>query len=148
METVERSHPQSPAALALLKELNATLYDITGDDGSSSFADSHFDSQTDVFLIIRLHQAPAACGCFRRLDASTCELKRMYAKKKGLGTKILLLLEEEAIKLGYTTVVLSTRKINTHAINFYLRNGYSKIESYGKYKYTNLSICLGKLLQT
>lgn len=57
----------------------------------------------------------------------------MYAKIGGLGvgTELLVYLEKEAYKMGYSTVYLSTRLINSRAVRFYEQNGYTRIPNYG-----------------
>ena len=62
----------------------------------------------------------------------------------GIGIKILIFLENKAKELEYKEIWLETRKRNTEACNFYLKNGYKQIENYGKYVNNNEAICFGK----
>ena len=128
----------------LISELSEVLQTRTGDDGRSSYTEELFNELTDAFLIVKENNQPIACGGFRKVDRETCEIKRMYSKKKGYGKKVLSALEKRATELHYKTAILSTRKINTSAVNFYLARGFKEIPPYGKYRKTHLSICMGK----
>lgn len=76
----------------------------------------------------------------------TAEVKRMYAKEKGMGigNKILSYLEQQAYDIGYKMLCLETRLVNTKAVSFYEHNGYRKIPNYGKYEGRANSICFEK----
>ena len=49
--------------------------------------------------------------------------------------------------MGYTEAVLETRRVNTHAVAFYLRCGYAEISRYGRYAARPETICLQKSLK-
>ncbi|TOL76037.1 GNAT family N-acetyltransferase, partial [Vibrio parahaemolyticus] len=57
-------------------------------------------------------------------------------------------LECYAVEKGYKKAVLSTRRINLKAVNFYKRNSYLESGAYGKYVGVKRSICLSKALVT
>ncbi|WP_206046754.1 GNAT family N-acetyltransferase [Mangrovimicrobium sediminis] len=148
MGRIEESSPNSEAARSLIDELSNTLNDITGDDGRSSYSREAFNPTTDAFLIYWEGSEAMACGSLRRVDNHTCELKRMYSRSRGYGKTVLSALESKACSLGYHFIILSTRKVNAGAVRFYLKNGYREISPYGKYRYSDASVCLGKQLST
>ncbi|MGR5092720.1 GNAT family N-acetyltransferase [Vibrio maritimus] len=131
---------------ALVQELNVTLKAITTDTGESSFVRDEFCPSTDGCIVIYDQDIAIACGLFREHHNGSCELKRMFSKVKGAGSYLISQLESYARQKGYERAVLSTRRVNKLAINFYKRHGYSEIEAYGKYVHTDRSICLGKAL--
>ena len=135
-----------PDALTLMLELNAVLAQLTGDGGMTSFNINSFDVETGRFLVAYHENLPVACGSIRQHDDVSCEIKRMYSRKKGFGSALLSALIAEAIGMGYRRAILSTRKINVQAVNFYKSHGFIEILPYGKYVETNLSICMGKFL--
>lgn len=145
-----KSHPESNEAKELIRELSELLLEITGDDGKSSFSNGDMDSPRSTFIVAQVKGENLACGSIRPLTKYTCEIKRMYSKKTkvGLGRQVLNELEKQAKEFGYKEICLSTRKVNKNAVNFYLANGYSPCESYGKYKDLSESICLSKIFQT
>jgi ribosomal protein S18 acetylase RimI-like enzyme len=61
-----------------------------------------------------------------------------------VGTAIVKSLEEKAQTLGYTELVLETRKVNTTAVNFYRKLGYRVYENFGKYIGREDAVCMGK----
>jgi putative acetyltransferase len=90
----------------------------------------------------------AGCGCFREMDATAAEIKRMFVKKEFRGTGIskLLLneLESWACEKGYKTLLLETGIKQPEAINLYAKAGFHKIENYGEYADMANSLCMQK----
>lgn len=82
------------------------------------------------------------------MDETTAEVKKMYAKNKGMGigNKVLSYLEHRAHDFGYKALRLETRTVNAKAVCFYERNGYRRIPNYGKYAGRINSICFKKYL--
>ncbi|WP_420646145.1 GNAT family N-acetyltransferase [Vibrio parahaemolyticus] len=133
---------------SLVAELNSLLSQITNDSGESSFSSDAFDSSKDGCIVVYLNKVAVACGVFRLHQNEVCELKRMYSNKPGAGGYLLKQLECYAVEKGYKKAVLSTRRINLKAVNFYKRNSYSESGEYGKYVGVKRSICLSKALVT
>ncbi len=136
----------SQEATLLLKELSAALSAITGNSGEASFDASDMANEKSVFVIAMIQDEPVGCGAIRRLDSRTAEIKRMYAKKSGsgIGTCILNYLRNKTIGFGYETLVLETRKVNTKAVAFYLKNGFHVTENYGKYAGQDEAVCFAQ----
>ncbi|OQK29650.1 GNAT family N-acetyltransferase [Vibrio parahaemolyticus] len=133
---------------SLVAELNSSLSQITNDSGESSFSSDAFDPSKDGCIVVYLNKVAVACGVFRHHQNEVCELKRMYSNKPGAGGYLLKQLECYAVEKGYKKAVLSTRRINLKAVNFYKRNSYSESGAYGKYVGVKRSICLSKALVT
>lgn len=146
---ISADNPFSSDALSLMGELSECLQNITGDSGKNSFDVHDVCNDRAMFVIARNQSGKAiGCGAFRPMDETTAEVKRMYAKEKGMGVgnKILSYLERQAHNMGYKTFRLVTRIVNANAVSFYERNGYSKIPNYGKYVKRANSICFEKNL--
>ncbi len=133
---------------SLVAELNSSLSQITNDSGESSLSSDAFDSSKDGCIVVYLNKVAVACGVFRHHQNEVCELKRMYSNKPGAGGYLLKQLECYAVEKGYKKAVLSTRRINLKAVNFYKRNSYLESGAYGKYVGVKRSICLSKALVT
>ncbi|WP_288381424.1 GNAT family N-acetyltransferase [uncultured Massilia sp.] len=131
-----------------MAELDAALAAITGDSGASSFDADDVRGPRAVFLIARAEDGtPLGCGALRPLEGDVGEIKRMYARAgSGAGAPLLAALEAHAARLGYAEVRLSTRRINTRAVDFYRRHGYAEAPAWGKYADNPVSVCLGKPL--
>ena len=136
-------------SLSLLKELSGSLNHITGNSGESSFSIDDMEDEKSIFVIARSGSKAAGCGAIRRIDDSTGELKRMYAKEQGLGvgTSILNFLENKALGFGYSRLICETRKINVGACSFYVRNGFHVIPNYGKYQGRDEAVCFEKRIK-
>jgi GNAT superfamily N-acetyltransferase len=135
-------------SLSLLNELSGSLNHITGNSGESSFSINDMEDEKSIFVIARSGGNPAGCGALRRIDDSTAELKRMYAKEQGLGvgTSILNFLENKALEFGYSRLICETRKVNAGACSFYIRNGFHIIPNYGKYEGRDEAVCFERKL--
>lgn len=145
--TIKKEDPSSNDAISLMEELSGILELITGDSGKSSFNIEDLKHPNSFFMMARDEANQAiGCGSVRFLEEKVGEIKRMYAKVPGIGFEILKALEEMACDLGYEILKLETRKINTKAVEFYLKNGYQIIENYGKYIGNEKAVCFQKNL--
>ena len=137
----------TPDATRLLKELSSALESITGNSGTASFdADAMSDPRACFAVARNADGVAVGCGAIRPLDANTAEMKRVYARTphSGVGGQIVAFLERKAAELGFEAIALETRTINTKAVSFYLRNGYSIIPNYGNYAGQDEAVCFEK----
>ncbi|MFE3872056.1 GNAT family N-acetyltransferase [Flavobacterium sp. ZS1P70] len=99
-------------------------------------------------IIVYLDDKAVACGCFKKYDKNTIELKRMFvspeARGLGLAKKIILELELWAHKLGFSCSVLETLCKQNEAIGLYQKMGYTIIDNYEPYIGLKNSICMQK----
>jgi len=140
-------NPNGPDALLLMDELSNELESITGNSGKSSFNLDDVCVPRSLFVVAYAeNEEPVGCGAIRPISENIAEVKRMYAKTRGLGvgTEILHSLEMQAQKLGYSTLWLETRLINKQAVLFYEKNGYHRIPNYGKYIDNFEAVCFEK----
>ena len=140
--------PDSPDAMELMVELSGCLKDITGDSGANSFDPQDVVGERAVFLIAYDEQTGEAlgCGAIRPLVESVAELKRMYARRPGVGTALLAELERRAREFGYSAIWLETRRVNERAVSFYEKRGYRRTPNYGKYVDHPEAVCFEKRL--
>lgn len=147
---IKEEDPNTPNAIKLMNELSDALESITGNSGRSSFSTSDICGQRAIFVLAyNENEEAVGCGAIRPIDDKTAEVKRMYAKEKGIGigTKVLSYLESKAQELGYTALRLETRLINQRAVAFYENRGYYRILNYGKYVNRPEAICFEKRLE-
>jgi GNAT superfamily N-acetyltransferase len=99
--------------------------------------ESEFDPPSGLFIVFMDGPVTAAGGGFRRYDAKTCEVKRMWTsphyRRLGLAGRVLGALEDAAWAAGYLRVVLETGPRQPEAEALYSRRGYNRIEFYGHY---------------
>lgn len=104
----------------------------------------------DTAVIGYVDGEPAACGCFKVMDAETVEMKRMFVaegqRRRGHGRAVVRALEEWAAELGFARAVLETGKGQPEAIGLYRGMGYEVMENYGPYAGRENSVCMQKSL--
>ena len=139
---------ENPDAQMLLKELNETLMGILGHNGTKHVCFDDFSQEKAFFLVGYDDGAPACCAGVRKLDETTGEVKRVFARKnrKGIGAALMAAVEEQARETGYSRLVLECREGNPHAIEFYRKNGYTDCEKYPPYGNEADAVCLEKPL--
>lgn len=146
---VTASSIHSADAAQLIEELSATLESITGDSGKKSFNLDDVCVERACFAIARDGEGRAlGCGAFRPMDAEVAEVKRMYSRPgtRGVGTQVLLFLEQRARELGFLRLQLETRVVNQRALRFYEQRGYLRIANYGQYVGNDKAACFEKVL--
>lgn len=89
---------------------------------------AEFAAPGGALLMILENAKSIAGGAFRRYDASTAELKRIWThsghRRRGLGRLLLAELEALAARRGYTRIYLTTGPRQPEARNLYLKAGY------------------------
>ncbi|WHP61527.1 GNAT family N-acetyltransferase [Arthrobacter sp. KFRI-F3372] len=89
---------------------------------------AEFAAPGGALLMILEDAKTIAGGAFRRYDASTAELKRIWThsghRRRGLGRLVLAELEALAARRGYTRIYLTTGPRQPEARNLYLKAGY------------------------
>jgi GNAT superfamily N-acetyltransferase len=95
-------------------------------------------------------EMPVGCGCFKKFDDRSVEIKRMFVRPEYRGQKIaasiLQELENWAIEFNISGTVLETGIKQHEAIHLYQKSGYIVVENYGPYKGLPESICMQKNL--
>jgi len=99
------------------------------DDDLKNIKDVYLDNR-GIFVVAEKNGIIIGMGALRKVSADTAEIKRMRVlpenQGKGLGKKLLHLLESEAKKLGYNKLILDTSVKQQAAIHIYKKYGYSE----------------------
>ncbi len=99
--------------------------------------DIEFDPPSGLFVVVMDGAVTAAGGGFRRYEPTTCEVKRMWThpayRRRGMAASVLSALEAAARNAGYARLILETGPRQPEAEAFYARQGYSRIDVYGRY---------------
>jgi GNAT superfamily N-acetyltransferase len=107
------------------------------------------ENNPNVVIAYR-EEMPIGCGCFKKFDDRSVEIKRMFVRPEYRGQKIaasiLQQLENWAIELNISGTVLETGIKQPDAIHLYRKSGYIVVENYGPYKGLPESICMQKNL--
>jgi DNA-binding MarR family transcriptional regulator/GNAT superfamily N-acetyltransferase len=109
------------------------------DPGAHDEDPATFSAPDGIFLVAVDDDRPAGCGGICRIDATTAEIKRMWVgpevRGAGVGRRLLAALEDAAVDLGYSAVVLDTNAELTEAIAMYESSGYRPVARYNDNRY-------------
>lgn len=87
-----------------------------------------FEAPHGVLVLVMEDGVAVAGGAYRRYDARTAELKRIWTapghRRRGLGHRVLDELEGRAAAAGYARIFLTTGPRQPEAKALYLRSGY------------------------
>ena len=91
-------------------------------------------------------------GAIRRYDDETIELKRVFVhteyQGQGIGSRLVSLLMEWAVELGYKKMVLETGELLAESCAVYKKLGFQVIPNYGPYEDMPESLCMAKDLKS
>jgi GNAT superfamily N-acetyltransferase len=126
-----------PFAAPLLDELAVEYGTRYGDSAGAEYRDlraypgEEFEPPGGALIVALVRRVPVAGGAFRRYDASTAELKRIWTasthRKRGYGKLVVAELERIARQRGYSRVYLTTGWRQPEAVALYLATGYTPL---------------------
>jgi putative acetyltransferase len=149
---IRREAMTSSAAERLILALNAELSALYPEPGANHFRldAAEVAPGRGAFLVAYQNGRPLACGAIRLLSPETAEVKRMYVEPESrrlrVGRRVLDALEGEARKLGARELVLETGDRQTEAIALYSRAGFARVDAFGEYEKSPLSVCMRKTI--
>lgn len=133
--------------IRLVAALDKSLWERYPEENQEYWQNNILEINPNV-VIIYLDNKAVACGCFKKYDKNTIEIKRMFvspeARGMGLAQKMLQQLELWASELGYSLSVLETLYKQKEAIALYQKVGYFIIDNYEPYVGLKDSICMKK----
>lgn len=133
----------------LIGELDKELWSIYKE--RQDIYDQHniIENNNNV-IVAYINGVAVGCGCYKKFDERSVEIKRMYVRPEYRGQKIaasiLEALEQWARELNIPTTVLETGSKQLAAMQLYRKSGYIVIANYGAYKNMPESVCMQKLL--
>ncbi|OEV12841.1 GNAT family N-acetyltransferase [Streptomyces nanshensis] len=132
--TVVRTRVTDPLVRPLLRELGeeySTRYGKDAHGELSRYPAEEFTPPHGVLLLLLRAGAAVAGGAYRRLDAGTAELKRIWThsahRRRGLARRVVAELEREAALRGYRRIYLTTGPRQPEARSLYLATGYTPL---------------------
>ena len=144
-----RTTNQDEQFVALTRQLDAELRQRYGQQQDFYAPHNRLDPIDTALLGVVDGQA-VACGCFKRLDAQSAEVKRMFVhpewRRRGYSTQLLTALEAWARELGAQQLLLETGLGQPEAIALYHKLGFTPIANYGPYVTLGSSLCMAKSL--
>ena len=145
-----RTTGNNPDYVELTRQLDEELHGIYGElQCKYDVFNRVYD--IDTVLIAYDDDNPIGCGCFKRYDDKTAEIKRMFVQLEFRNRKIAGLMLQEleswSIERGYSKFILETGSNQPQAVALYKRCGYRIIENFGQYEGDSNSICMFKEVQ-
>ncbi len=121
--------PLAAPVLDDLRDRYVALYGEGAHAEMSRYAAAEFAAPDGGFVLLVEDGAAVAAGAFRRRDASTAEVKRMWTRsdrrRRGLARRVLAELEDAAVRRGYSEVYLTTGSSQQDAAGLYVAAGYT-----------------------
>jgi GNAT superfamily N-acetyltransferase len=144
---VVKTTSENPDFLSLIKTFDAYLWERYPELKTNYWGNNVIELNRNV-IVIYLDEKPVACGCFKKYDKTTIEIKRMFvspdARGLGLAQRILQELELWAKELGYSVSILETLYKQQEAISLYQKVGYTIVDNYEPYVGLENSVCMRK----
>ena len=144
---ISKTPSENQDFIALISALDKSLWERYPELKSDYWGNNILELNPNV-VIIHLENKAVACGCFKKYDKNSIEIKRMFvspeARGMGLAQTILQELERWAQDLGYSMSVLETLYKQKEAIALYHKAGYLIIDNYKPYVGLENSICMQK----
>lgn len=149
MTEIIRTNSNNKDFIGLVKELDTYLAMTDGDEHAFYDQFNGIDNLDHVVVAYDYDKA-VGCGAFKKYDATSVEIKRMYTipgfRGQGIASEIIRSLELWASELNYENCVLETGKRQVEAVNFYQKKNYKIITNYGQYVGMSNSLCFKKRL--
>jgi len=127
----------NPDFNTLTEELDQFFRSKLGDEKQSEFDSYNQKDTLTKMMVIYQDNQPVACGALKIHPDQSAELKRIYVRRdfrhNGIARKMIGALEEKAVHLGCTRMLLETNPAFSDAVALYARLGYEKTENFGPY---------------
>ncbi|MET1073366.1 MAG: GNAT family N-acetyltransferase [Umezawaea sp.] len=131
---VRRVSPADPATAPMMAELTheyVTRYGERAREEMARYPTLVFEPPDGTLLLLVEGGEAVAGGAFKRYDDRTAELKRIWTaaghRRRGLGRRVVLELEREALSRGYRRLYLTTGTRQPEAKALYLALGYTPL---------------------
>ena len=147
--TIKRTTSNDTVFQELIRKLDRELWEELNED-QATYDQYNKVPDLNTAVVIYVNDQPAASGCFKKYNADTVEIKRMFVVKehrgKGLSKKILYELEAWAVEKGFKYALLETSVHFIPATTLYKQSGYHIIPNYDQYEGLKESVCMKKEL--
>lgn len=142
---------RNPDFIELCRLLDDYLNELAGgEENRSQYIQYNTLKDIHDVVIAYDNDVPAGCAGFKRYNADTAEVKRVFIKNeyrgKGIAKQLINSLEKRAKEKGYGKLVLETGKQLTEANGLYGKIGFTPIPNYGQYKDMPESVCMEKFI--
>lgn len=148
--TIVEERPDSPDAVRLIAELDATLAPEYPPESRHGYPVDKLLRERVTFFVARQDGTPVGCCGVLLVAGQYAELKRMYVRPdfrgSGIGRLLLERVAEYSRNAGQTLLRLETGIYQKAAIVLYEREGFRRIPPFGPYWDDPVSLCYEKKL--
>jgi len=147
---IKRTNSNDQGFQLLVSHLDHELWNELKEDQSTY---DQYNKVPDLSTVVLIYsnERPVACGCFKKYNDNTVEIKRMFVEKeqrgKGISKMILDELEKWAKESGFSFTILETSIRFKVARTLYANAGYHVIDNYDQYVRLEESVCMKKELR-
>jgi putative acetyltransferase len=146
---IKRTASTDPDFKLLISHLDNELWNELKED-QSTYEQYNKVPDLQTAFVLYINQKPAACGCFKKYNKDTVEIKRMFVEKdyRGMGLSKIILeeLEKWAAESLFKCTILETSIHFKAARTLYEHAGYEIIPNYDQYEGLTESVCMKKEL--
>jgi len=150
-QTIKRTTSNDKDFQWLIKQLDHELWNELQED-QAQYDQYNKVPDLNTVVVVYVDDQPAASGCFKKYNADTVEVKRMFVVKehrgKDLSKMVLNELEHWATESGFTYAILETSIHFIPATTLYKNAGYKIIPNYDQYEGLEESVCMKKTIAT
>ena len=135
--------------LMLAAKLDEYYFEIVGEVHKryAKYNDPHLFS---CRAVVYIDGKPAGCGCWKRIDERSVEVKRIYVlpeyRRQGVASVVIGAVERDAAQHGYTHAILETARTTADSAALYLKLGYRVMPYYGSPAGADNCLCFEKEL--
>ena len=146
---VVKTTSENPDFISLIQTFDTFLWERYPELKNDYWGNNLIEFNPNV-IIIYLEDEAVGCGCFKKYNQNTAELKRMFvsptARGLGIAQVIIRELENDARNKGFETMILETLYKQIEAINLYQKVGFEIVENYEPYEGLTNSVCMSKAI--
>ncbi|MBF4507245.1 GNAT family N-acetyltransferase [Flavobacterium sp. JLP] len=146
---VVKTTSENPDFISLIETFDTFLWERYPELKKDYWGNNLIEFNPNV-IVVYLDKKPVGCGCFKKYNKNTAELKRMFvspeARGLGLAQLIILELEKEARNNGFEIFILETLYKQVEAISLYQKVGFNIVDNYEPYVGLTNSVCMSKTI--
>lgn len=147
MLTFRRTTSENPDFQHLITLLDADIHSKNYTQ-QGTFDKMNVIENNQTVIVVYDDETAIGCGCFKKYDEKTIEIKRMFVspsmRGKRIAGMILNELEAWAKEFGYNRSILETGAKQSQAIIMYQKEGFERIPNFGVYEDVAESFCFGR----
>lgn len=120
--------------LSLVQQLDEYYFEVVG-EVHRRYAKYNNPRLLDARMVAYMDGKAAGCGAWKKIDAETAEIKRIFVspafRRQGIASALIGALEQDAAAHGYTRAILETARTTDDSAALYHKLGFREISYYG-----------------